>query len=310
MASCGAAGCRAAAAAEQARRDEESLAALRGGGLPLHATERLTRAAEGSALWTSNLSIDDALSLAPLQYQPLGHVLGASVYHVGYNIYNVGQWSSGDVTMLSSAMYAARDLALGRMVQEAQLLGAHGIVDVNLEERAYDWGSHLIDVVANGTAVRLRAAAPPLPRPFVCNLPAQKALALLRLGYVPVHLVMGFAAYYQVTSWADEQQMRGWRSSWQNSEMASFTQAMSNARHLGIDRMKQDAAQHGAEGIIGSEIAFSVHEIGVSRTSPWSGESERIEDHLVRFTAVGTALAALSSRDTLGEPHPTLALDS
>ena len=41
-----------AAAAEQARRDEESLAALRGGGLPRHATERLTMGAQGSALWT------------------------------------------------------------------------------------------------------------------------------------------------------------------------------------------------------------------------------------------------------------------
>jgi uncharacterized protein YbjQ (UPF0145 family) len=306
-----------AAAEESARRDEESLASLRGGGLPTRATERLTMKASSGrsqAVWTSNLSLDDALGLEHLRYEPLEHVLGASVYHVGYNIYNTARWHSGDVAMLSEAMYKARNLAVGRMVQEAQLLGAHGVVDVKLEEKAYEWGNHLIDVVANGTAIRVRAAragaaAAPLPRPFVCNLPPQKALALLQLGYVPAHLAMGFSAYYQVTSWADEQQMRGWRSSWQNSEMAAFTQATSHARHIGIERMREDAAQHGADGIIGADVGFHVHEIGVYRTPPWSSESERIEDHLVRFTALGTALVALGRPDTLGQPRLALSLD-
>ena len=262
-----------AAAAERAQRDERSLASLRQGGLPLRATERLTaKVTGGHALWTSNLSIDDALALDHLQYQPLEHVIGASVYHVGYNANNTGQWQSGDIGMLSTAMYTARDLAIGRMLQEAQLLGAHGIVDVKLEEKAYEWGSHLIDVVANGTAIRLRGNAPLLPRPFVSNLPVQKALALLQLGYVPLHLAMGFAAFYQVTSRADEQQMRGWRSSWLNSEMGSFNRATMQARHIGILRMQQDAAQHGAEGILGSDVHFEVHEIRVSRIPPWSSE--------------------------------------
>jgi uncharacterized protein YbjQ (UPF0145 family) len=119
---------------------------------------------------------------------------------------------------------------------------------------------------------------------------------------------MGFAAYYQVTSWSDEQQMRGWRSSRQNSEMASFTHATYRARHIGMDRMQQDAAQHGAEGIIGADVRYHVHEIGVSRTPPWSSESERIEDHLVRFTAIGTALVALNRPATLGEPQLALSL--
>ncbi len=300
-----------AAAADKARRDEQSLTSLRQGGLPLRATERLTaKASGGHALWTSNLSVDDALGLEHLQYQPLEHVLGASVFHVGYNANNTGHWQSGDVTMLSSAMYTARDLAIGRMIQEAQLLGAHGIVDVKLEEKEYEWGHNLIDVVANGTAIRLRSAAPALPRPFVSNLPVQKALALLQMGYIPLHLAMGFAAFYQVTSWSDEQQMRGWRSSWQNSEMGSFTYATMQARRLGIQRMQQDAAQHGAEGILGSDVHFHVHEIGVSRIPPWSSELEIIEDHLIRFTALGTAIVPLDRPDTLGQPHLALSFDT
>jgi len=295
------------AAQEQARRDAESLASLRGGGLPTRATERLTmKAASGKALWTSNLSVDDALSLGRAQYQPLEHVLGASVYHVAYNVNNTGQWRSGDVAMLSDAMYAARDLAIGRMVQEAQLLGAHGIVDVKLEEKAYEWGSNLIDVVANGTAVRLTTPAPALPHPFVCNLPAQKALALLQLGYIPAHLAMGFSAYYQVTSWDDERQKR----SWLNNEMTSFTHATNQARHIAMDRMRQDAARHGADGVLGADMRFHIHEVRVSRIPPWSSESEMIEDHLVRFTAFGTALVASGRADTLGQPHLTLSLNS
>jgi uncharacterized protein YbjQ (UPF0145 family) len=45
-----------------------------------------------------------------------------------------------------------------RMQEEAEKLGAEGIVGVQLVEKSHFWGSHVIEFLAVGTAVRpLRA---------------------------------------------------------------------------------------------------------------------------------------------------------
>jgi len=41
-----------------------------------------------------------------------------------------------------------------RMQDEALRLGAEGIVGVHLEEKSHFWGSHVIEFLAVGTAVR------------------------------------------------------------------------------------------------------------------------------------------------------------
>jgi uncharacterized protein YbjQ (UPF0145 family) len=47
------------------------------------------------------------------------------------------------MTVLSQAMYHARELAMSRMEEEADALGAGGIVGVRLDVGRYEWGEHL-----------------------------------------------------------------------------------------------------------------------------------------------------------------------
>ena len=64
-------------------------------------------------------------------FTPVGMVLGSSIYHVGIQ---VGRWGENEeLDVLSQAMYHARELAMSRMEQEANVLGADGIVGVRLE---------------------------------------------------------------------------------------------------------------------------------------------------------------------------------
>jgi uncharacterized protein YbjQ (UPF0145 family) len=266
-----------AAAAQERERAARSLASLEASGLPLRAQERLARQATSGGspgLWTSDLSVGEFLATRTLSFEALGQVLGASIYHIPATYQNV---VTGELSAFSQALYEARDRALGRLRQEAATLGAHGVVGVRLEHKAYEWGSNLLDFTAIGTAVRLPGAAP-LKQPFLSDLSGQEALTLLRTGYVPVGVAVGCCAYYVTTTTADGWQQRGRY----NNEMRRLTSAVYKARHIAMDRMVADGRAMGANGIVGSDVHL--------RAEEW------MEDHIVEFTAVGTAVAAIKGR--------------
>src|SRR5690348_8566229 len=127
------------------------------GDLPQHAMERL-RALRGEGgrkpLFTSDLSVNEFLLVRRTGFDPVGLVVGSSIYHIGLQTAN---WSQNqELTVLSQAMYQARELAMSRMEEEADALGADGIVGVRLDVGRYEWGENLAEFIAIGTAVRSR----------------------------------------------------------------------------------------------------------------------------------------------------------
>jgi len=107
--------------------------------------------------FTSDLSGQDFWTLVKAGYAPLGLVMGTCVYHVGYRGIGATLSTSMQNTELphfTQALYEARELAMDRMQHEATELGAEGIVGVQLVEKSHFWGSHVIEFLAIGTAVR------------------------------------------------------------------------------------------------------------------------------------------------------------
>jgi len=107
--------------------------------------------------FTSDLSGQDFWTLVRSGYAPLGLVMGTCVYHVGYRGLGATIATSMRNTELphfTQALYEARELAMDRMQREAVELGAEGIVGVQLIEKSHFWGSHVIEFLAIGTAVR------------------------------------------------------------------------------------------------------------------------------------------------------------
>ena len=95
-------------------------------GLTEHGRERLAQMKKG--MFTSDLSVNEFLLVKQAGFDPLGLVIGSSIYHIGYQ---QSSWKqSMEMAVLSQAMYAARDLAMTRMEEEADQLGADGIVGV------------------------------------------------------------------------------------------------------------------------------------------------------------------------------------
>ncbi|HVA41950.1 MAG TPA: heavy metal-binding domain-containing protein [Acidimicrobiales bacterium] len=118
--------------------------------------------------FTSDLSGQDFWTIMQTGHVPQGLVLGNCVYHIAHRglaqtLGSVGQ--NVELPNFTQALYDARELAMTRMQDEAQELGASGIVGVRLEEKSHQWGSHTIEFLALGTAVVKTTDNVTLPRP-------------------------------------------------------------------------------------------------------------------------------------------------
>ena len=234
------------------QRREASERSVAQGGLPLNAIDRLReqkgRQNTPGHIFTSDLSVNELCLVHEAGYEPLGQVMGSSVYHIGWQWMPYSSWSSGELTVLTQAFYEARHLALGRLYQEAALLGATGVVGVRLEKREYEWGSSLLEFAAIGTAIRETDAPPPAEgtaKPFLSDLSGEEFWMLRQTGFRPVGVAVGNCTYYQVPSWNTQNVTNGgWLGgAWTNQELPDYTQALYNARSLAMSRMEHEARQ-------------------------------------------------------------------
>src|SRR5690348_14560708 len=168
-------------------------------GIPESGRERIERMKKDveRGFFTSDLSINEFLLVKQSGFEPLGLVLGSSIYHIGWQ--QAGWNQSQELGVLTQAMYHARELAMTRMEEEADQLGADGIVGVRLDIGRYEWGADLAEFISVGTAVKHRAGElhrAPNGRPFTSDLNGQDFATLLRAGYRPVGMVMGNCVYH------------------------------------------------------------------------------------------------------------------
>jgi uncharacterized protein YbjQ (UPF0145 family) len=256
-----------------------------------------TAGADPAGVFTSDLSVSEYVLLGEAGFEPLGFVVGSSIYHVGLQ---VGRWSQNqELQVLTQAMYSARELAMSRMRAEADHLGADGIVGVQLRMQMYAWGQEVLEFVATGTAVKAEAGTgahrAPDGRAFTSDLSAQDFFRLLAAGAVPVAFVLGTCVYHI----AHQSAMQALRQAGRNQEMLQFTQGIYEARELALARMQSEATVAKSSGIVGVSVAVSNHVWG---------------EHATEFLATGTAVRRLADQhrlpDTSPKPTFTLGLDS
>src|SRR3954447_19291642 len=252
-----------------------------------------TAGAQPGAVFTSDLSVSEFVLLNEAGFEPLGFVVGSSIYHIGIQ---VGRWGQNqELTVLTQAMYSARELAMSRMQAEAERLGADGVVGVKLRAQQYVWGQGVLEFIATGTAVRAisgqGAHRTPDGRAFSSDLSAQDFYRLLAAGSVPVAFVLGTCVYHI----AHQNVMQSLRQTGVNQEMVIFTQGVYQARELALGRMQYEAAQAGAGGIVGVTVEVHNHVWG---------------EHATEFFATGTAIRPLDPSHHLAEtaPKPTFTL--
>jgi uncharacterized protein YbjQ (UPF0145 family) len=111
---------------------------------------------------------------------------------------------------------------------------------------------------------RLQAAGE--RRAFTSNLTINEYAMLSQVGFVPVSMVLGSSIYHVGL------QIAGFRT---NQEIEVGSQAMYHARELAMQRMTEEAARAGADGVI--SVHLQIHRLA------WS-------PHVLEFVAIGTAV--------------------
>ncbi len=251
--------------------------------LPEHARERL-EGMRAHQFFTSDLSVNEFLLVKEVGFEPLGLVMGSSIYHIA--LAPLAQAGPGEITPLTQALYQARELSMERMEAEADALGADGIVAVRLTFNVHAWGTNVIEFLAIGTAVRSRESPGTFRtrdgKPFTSDLSGQDFWTLLNAGYRPLGFVMGNCVYYVGPPPAAQAQ---------NGELGHATQALYDARELSMERMQAEAEALSAEGIVGVSVDETNHTWGPS---------------VLEFSAVGTAVVAVRADHQI--PRPSLVL--
>ena len=194
--------------------------------------------------------------------------------------------------MLTQAMYHARELAMTRMEEEADQLGADGVVGVRLTIGRYDWGADLAEFIAVGTAVKHREGElhrAPDGRPFTSDLSGQDFSTLLRAGYRPVGLVMGNCVYHV----AHQSMRQSWRQIGRNLEMTEL--------HPGA--LRGARARDGADAGRGRAAAGRwPGRRAVQRASHGWGS------HVIEFFAIATAVIPTQADHIIEKPALVLPL--
>lgn len=251
----------------------------------------------------SELSITEFLVLARVGYFPRGLVMGASVYDAGSQF----DWAvaTQELSTVSGALRQARRLALERMVSQAYLLGAEGVVDVRIEVEHHVWrgGRQVAKFLALGTAVAMdHERAPPALRgapglfiasgkPFTSSLTAAEFVSLLRAGYRPITLATGICVYG-----LDPRELRAYRN--RDAEIHRYTQAFFDARETAMSRLQEDLFSAFPPGRRDSPVGI----VGMTVSEKTYGEEGVQGLPVVEFSAIGTAIAPLGDDDPRRAP--------
>jgi len=275
-----------------------------------------------SGTWGSALSTAEFAAIRSVGFEPVGQVLGAAVYNVGFSggYYCPGAWGSGgwgsgglgggllrgtpwqsptevsgrggaaSFGPLVQTMYEARRKALGRMTAECEQLGGHGVVGVSLDIGPFPAGG--LEFKAIGTAVRAPGAVYPAA-PFTSHLSGQDFAKLIMSGWVPAALVLGISIGARHDDWMTVGQTR-WSSG--NAEVTGYTELVNASRHDARVQLERDARGHGADAVVTSRMELRLRE----RECP---AQEGSRDHIAEATFVGTAIARFGRRPDPGMPE-------
>ncbi|HYK33812.1 MAG TPA: heavy metal-binding domain-containing protein [Streptosporangiaceae bacterium] len=276
-------------------------------------------------MWGSALSTDEFAAIKSVGFEPVGQVLGAAVYNVGFPggytcptygsrgaeavmdfnrsrgygppvsyTHVSGSGGASAYGPLVNTLYAARRKAIARMSAQCQTLGGHGVVGVSLTIGRFPGGG--VEFNAIGTAV-MAPGGVRLDAPFTSAVSGQEFAKLIMAGLVPVALVLGISIGVRHDDWL----MRG-QTRWVmgNVEVAAYTQLVNRTRQDARNELHLDVGRVSADGVV------------IERTEMHIGEAEcrgkeRARDYRAEVTMLGTAISQFS-RSRSHQEQPSLAV--
>ncbi len=233
---------------------------------------------------TSDLTIDEALILHSIEWEPIELVCGVGTYSVPQGFWN---WGNGEIVAASEAHRQAVGAAVRALQGECLQVGGHGVVGVHID---IEVERHLINAVLVGTAVAPTGSGRAAGQPWTSDLSCRDFALLHTHGWDPVGLAFGASFVYAPRRSAGT----AVRQKTQNVELVNYTQALYAAREAAMARMQGWVQHLGGTGVVGVQVSEG--------PMPFAS-------HAVRFAAWGSALRRSDRPVDPTRPQVVVSLD-
>lgn len=221
-------------------------------------------------------------------FMPISFVFGNVAYSIGLGGGIKGGLRSlarGEVTEFSDIFNETRHRALWRVTEEARKVSANAVIGIRTTILPF---AGMQEMVMIGTASR-HAGLPETHRdsPITSDLTNEEMWNVVRMGYLPVQLVLGVSVYSLgfVGGIA-----AGFRSL-VRGEIESMSTLLYQARDNAIRRIRADAELCGADDVVG--IKTYVYNLGGG---------------IIEFMAIGTAVKKMQAAKTFTPGLPPQAV--
>jgi uncharacterized protein YbjQ (UPF0145 family) len=281
-----------------------------------------------SGAWSSGLSIADFASCLTMGMEPVGFVQGYAVMQWSwYSPYSMaggyggpppgsqGRYSESwqcphgfvggehrsygvnfEQTWVEDNWSTGWQLANTRMIEEAEALGAHGVIGV-IDDMRQLAGTGAVEFRINGTAVVVPGATRP-PTPFSTFLSGQRLAKLIEAGFAPVAVVAALTSVQMIGYCITHYQLAGTNAgSWSGGlagvhPIVQVGKAQRAARSLARERAR---AQLGDDQLHGATVTQFEQEVGEG-------------DLAIQCSVRGTRVRRFKDFDPLPDPAPVVRL--
>lgn len=246
------------------------------------------RKADANEFFTSAGDAQELYCHMDAGYQPLRYVFGNIAYSMGAIGGIIGGLKTmvrGEIKEFSDIFNATRHHALERAVNEARRVGANAVVGIRTNVERFN-GAH--EMFMAGTAA-MHPSLPPqyLQNPVTSDLTGEELWSLTAMGFAPLKLLMSTSVYSLGAIGGLKSMFKGFVK----GEISDLTTLVYDAREHVFERIEQEAAQIGADEVVG--IKTYIVELG-------SG--------LIEFVAVGTAVKRFDGFSTATAALPAQAV--
>jgi uncharacterized protein YbjQ (UPF0145 family) len=223
-------------------------------------------------------------------YQPISFVFGNVAYSIGIGghiLGNIRQLGKGEVHSYSDIFNETRNLALQRIVKDAQSVNANAVIGIETTILPYGT-SGVHEMVMIGTASQYPLANEARPGGVITSdLTAEETWNITKMGYMPLELVLGTSVYSLGVVGGFSSALKGMV----HGEINALTQMIYGAREESIGKLQKQAAAVNADDVLG--IKTYIYQLG---------------GDLIELLAIGTAVKRVSGINTRSQQLPPQAI--
>ncbi|MBI5595131.1 MAG: heavy metal-binding domain-containing protein [Elusimicrobia bacterium] len=222
-------------------------------------------------------------------FHPVKFVFGNVAYSIGLGGGVLGALRSlkrGEVPEFSQVFYRTRHLALERIAEEARAAQANAVVGIRTSIVPFQGMQEMVMI---GTASRHGALPAPVSGVDVVtsDLTNEEMWNLIRIGYMPVQLVLGVSVY----SLGVVGGVSAFFRSLARGEIPELTTLIYEARANALLQVKRQAEACGADDVVG--VKTYVYQLGGG---------------MIEFLVIGTAVRRMAGLGTATEQLPPQAI--